>query len=167
MTPFDADAFATEIRHPIQRRFFAYWREKSGDRPMPSRADLDPLDFPYALGYMILVDVEREPLRFRFRLYGSALVEYFRDGDYTGRYADQLLPPNYAPIVVQAYTEAIADGIPRLNKREMVIDGQKLNYDALILPLADQARSAEIAMLAIIMIPIDAKLIPPGHRRGS
>jgi hypothetical protein len=116
---------------------------------------------------MILVDVERQPLRFRFRLYGSALVEYFRDGDYTGRYADQLLPANYAPIVVQAYTEAIDDGIPRLNKREMVIDGLKLNYDALILPLADQLVPNEIAMLLIIMIPIDAKLVPPSPRRGS
>lgn len=158
MSRFDAEAFAAEIRHPIQRRFFAYWRAKANQRNMPARADLDPLDFPYALGYTILVDIERAPLRFRFRLYGSALAHYFRDGDYTGRYADQLLPANYAPVVVQAYTEAVTAGVPILNKREMVIDGQVLKYDAMILPLADQTMPDQIGMLLIIMIPINATI---------
>ena len=74
---------------------------------MPTRADLDPIDFRYALGYVVLVDVERHPLRFRFRLYGSGLVNYFGDGDYTGKYADELLPADYAPFVVEAYTAAV------------------------------------------------------------
>lgn len=155
MNPFDSEAFAAEIRHPVLRRFFAYWRAKAGDRAMPRRADIDPVDFPYALGYVILVEVERAPLRFRFRLYGSALVNYFGDGDYTGRYADELLPPDYAPFVVKAYTEAVAGGVPRHNKRELVAGGQLLIYDALTLPLADEADPDQIGMLLIVMIPID------------
>ena len=155
MSAFNADAFADEIRHPVLRRFFAYWRAKAGTRAMPTRADLDPVDFPYALGYVMLVEVERAPLRFRFRLYGSALVNYFADGDYTGKYADQLLPPDYAPFVVKAYTTAVEGGVPRHARREMTIDHQTLIYDALTLPLASATNPAEIGMLVVVMIPVE------------
>lgn len=157
MAAFDADAFAVEIRHPTLQRFFAYWRAKAGTRPMPVRADLDPIDFRYALGYIVLVDVERNPLRFRFRLYGSGLVNYFGDGDYTGKYADELLPADYAPFVVKAYTAAVERRVPYYAHRDMVMDRQRLIYDVLTLPLADPAAPDEIGMLAILMIPIERK----------
>lgn len=152
---FDHAAFAAELRQPILKRFFAYWRAKAGQREMPVRADLDPLEFPYALGHMILVEVERNPQRFRFRLYGTALVNYFRDGDYTGKYADELLPPDYAPFVVEAYRTAVAGRVPRHMRRELLMNGQELTYEVLTLPLADAANPAEIGMLAIVLIPVE------------
>lgn len=157
MSGFDADAFAAEIRHPVLRRFFAYWREKAGGRDMPTRGDLDPIEFRYALGHVILVDVERAPLRFRFRLYGSALVNYFGDGDYTGKYADQLLPRDYAPFVVNAYTTAVEGRVPRHANRNLVMNRQQLIYDVLTLPLADANEPEEIGMLVIVMIPIERR----------
>lgn len=157
MNAFDADAFAAEIRHPILQRFFAYWRAKAGPREMPTRADLDPVDFRYALGHVMLVDVEYAPLRFRFRLYGSALVNYFGDGDYTGKYADQLLPVDYAPFVVGAYTTAVEGRVPRYAMRDLVMNRQRIIYDVLTLPLAAPDDPAQIGMLLIVMIPIQRK----------
>jgi hypothetical protein len=161
MAAFDADMFAEEIKHPTLQRFFAYWRAKAGSRAMPVRADLDPIEFRYALGYVVLVDVEygsvERPLRFRFRLYGSGLVNYFGDGDYTGKYADELLPADYAPFVVQAYTEAVHRRAPYHAHRDMVMDRQRLIYDVLTLPLADPKDPSRIGMLAILMIPIERK----------
>ncbi len=157
MSGFDADAFAAQIRHPVLGRMFSYWRRKAGTRNMPTRADIDPLDFPYALGYVMLIEVERAPLRFRFRLYGTALVNYFCDGDYTGKYADQLLPPDYAPFVVQSYTAAVTDGVPRYAQREMMINQQMLVYDVLTLPLADASKPDEIAMLLVVLIPVERR----------
>lgn len=159
MAAFDADAFAAQIRHPHLRRFFGYWLEKAGLRDMPTRIDLDPLEFRYILGNVILVDVEREPLRFRFRLYGAALINFFGDGDYTGKYADQLLPPDYAPFVVQAYTTAIEGRVPRYAERDLVMNHQRIVYDALTLPLADPAKPGEVGMLAIAMLPIERKML--------
>ncbi len=49
----------------------AYWDRLRGARRMPSRKDLDPLDIPELLPYVMLIDVLREPLDFRFRLLGS------------------------------------------------------------------------------------------------
>jgi hypothetical protein len=51
-----------------------YWRRKSGSRPMPSRADLDPIDIPKLLPYVALLDV-LAPGRYRFRLIGTALAQ--------------------------------------------------------------------------------------------
>ncbi|MDY0871649.1 PAS domain-containing protein [Dongia rigui] len=157
MGGFDADAFAAGIHHPHLQRFFAYWRAKAGGRDMPTRADLDPIDFRYALGYVVLVDVERHPLRFRFRLYGSGLVNYFGDGDYTGKYADELLPADYAPFVVEAYTAAVEGRVPRYAARDLVMNQQRLIYKVLTLPLADAKQPDEIGMLAIVMLPIERK----------
>jgi hypothetical protein len=158
MAAFDADAFAKQIRHPHLQRFFGYWRAKAGEREMPSRTDLDPVEFRYILGNVILVDVEPVPLRFRFRLYGAALINFFGDGDYTGKYADELLPADYAPFVVQAYKTAVEGRVPRYAERDLVMNHQRLVYDVLTLPLADPAKPSEIAMLAISMLPIERKL---------
>ena len=56
------------------RRLLAYWLEKRGDRLFPAKAEIDPVEFPYILGYVTLVDVERDRRRYRFRLDGSILV---------------------------------------------------------------------------------------------
>jgi hypothetical protein len=64
----------------------AYWESKR--RPcggLPGRADIDPLGMRYALGHLVLTDVEAgDPPRFLLRLVGSHVAE--RMGyDVTGR----------------------------------------------------------------------------------
>lgn len=41
---------------------------------MPSRADIDPVDIPTFLPNIILVDMEHDPLRLRYRLVGTDIV---------------------------------------------------------------------------------------------
>ncbi len=60
--------------HSVQSHLsdgLAYWHRIRGTRPMPSRTDVDPLDIPQLLPYVMLIDVLREPLDFRFRLLGT------------------------------------------------------------------------------------------------
>ncbi|HWA45342.1 MAG TPA: PAS domain-containing protein [Hypericibacter adhaerens] len=77
----------------------AYWNLKRGDRPAPSRRDIDPRDIARLLPCLHLIDVEPQPLRFRHRLVGSELIDmmgrnvtgqYVGDGLY-GRAADEIL----------------------------------------------------------------------------
>ncbi len=54
------------------RPLLRYWQDRCGGRPAPSRRDIDPLDLPPALlPHVVLIDVEREPLDFRYRLSGT------------------------------------------------------------------------------------------------
>jgi hypothetical protein len=55
---------------------------------MPARSDIDPLDLKGVLGWILLIDVEWTPLRFRFRLIGQEIVA-IRGQDHTGRYIDE------------------------------------------------------------------------------
>lgn len=55
------------------RPLHRYWRERAAGRLAPRRADIDPLDLPYGLlPHLLLIDVERDPLDFRYRLAGTA-----------------------------------------------------------------------------------------------
>ena len=54
-----------------------------------------------------------------------------------------------------AYTTAVEGGVPRHARREMTVDHQMLVYDVLTLPLASATNPAEIAMLLVVMIPVE------------
>ena len=56
---------------------------------LPGRGAFDPLEMPELLPSLTLFDVEREPLRFRIRLVGTAIVAAMGK-DTTGLYLDQL-----------------------------------------------------------------------------
>lgn len=88
-------AFTHESLVTVKR----YWDRKRGDRPMPARADIDPLEMPEQLGWIILTEVIGPPLRFRYRLVGSAVTAGI-GRDSTGKYLDEIYPaPNYKDIV--------------------------------------------------------------------
>lgn len=77
-----------EISHPTLVALYRYWDAKRGGRGMPARLDLDPSDIVALLPHLYMVDVQREPLRFRYRLIGTAIAD-FLGRDYTGRMVDE------------------------------------------------------------------------------
>jgi hypothetical protein len=51
-----------------------YWDSKRAGRRMPARRDIEPTEILDLLPYVVLIDVEREPLDFRYRLVGTAVA---------------------------------------------------------------------------------------------
>jgi len=75
---------------PILRAGVSYWEGKCAGRRMPLVSDIDPLEMPfYLLPWLILTDVLRDPLDFRYRLIGSGIVQMSRR-DYTGQRFSEL-----------------------------------------------------------------------------
>jgi hypothetical protein len=73
----------------------AYWESKRAGRKMPARRDLDPvLEIPKLVPWVVLVDVLRDPLDFRFRLIGSGVVDRSRRNN-TGRLFSEM--PQFGP----------------------------------------------------------------------
>ena len=67
----------------------AYWDRLRGDRAMPSRSDIDPVDIPRLLPNVILVDVIREPrLDFAFRLIGTGVDSIIARNYVAKRFSD-------------------------------------------------------------------------------
>ena len=67
----------------LLQRGLDYWDRKRGDRRMPARRDIEPTEIADLLPNIVLVDVERDPLDFRYRLIGTAITARLAR-DYTG-----------------------------------------------------------------------------------
>ena len=77
----------SDITSDRVRRFDAYWRSKCIDGRLPSRDDIEPGEIKDLLAHCLMVDIEPEPFRVRYRLCGSAVSFY--DEELTGTYLDQ------------------------------------------------------------------------------
>ena len=80
-----------KITSPRIHRLYSYWdsqRQASGSL-MPRRSDIGPDQIRDLLPNMMIVDVERAPLRFRYRLVGTRVVEY-NGLEFTGRYLGEI-----------------------------------------------------------------------------
>ena len=156
-----SEDLAPRIGEPSLRRLHEYWTEKRGGRCLPARRDIDPLDFPYALGSIMLVDVLRNPMRFRVRLHGSEMVR--RAGyDLTGKLLDDLPDSEFRSYVIERCGRLAADPRPALVRHDRVLDGRLWRYDALWLPFSDDGNS--VAMLLCALIYWRDEVRPLGER---
>jgi len=131
------------------RRLLAYWLEKRGERPFPAKTEIDPVEFPYILGYVTLVDVERDPRRYRFRLDGSILAA-LSGTDYTGRYLDELPGAEYVAFIQETYDRVVDSGVPFRYRKNELLDEQLFSEETLILPLGDNPPKVEMLVVAVI-----------------
>ncbi|WP_119301276.1 PAS domain-containing protein [Dongia deserti] len=76
----------SQLNSPRIRRFRDYWQARRvPQRIVPLRADLDPTELQELLPNIVIIEVEQKPLRFRYRLVGTRVVE-FNKLDFTGLY---------------------------------------------------------------------------------
>ena len=137
-----------DINSERLRRLFDYWQSKCGGRAMPARAALDPVDFSYALANVSLIDVLRDPLRFRVRLVGTEIVR--RDGtDLTGKSIDDHPLPEYRALLRQTYSDVVASGMPAVFRRERMMDDKLRQYEVLYLPLAADGVTVDMVLVGI------------------
>lgn len=90
--PHDETELDTAGWDPRVRAIYDYWRSilRPGQRA-PSRATFDPLAVPQLLEWLWMLDVQHDPIRFRFRLLGTRHVEAMK-GDFTGQWLDEAFP---------------------------------------------------------------------------
>lgn len=144
------DASSLEIGDERLRRLFACWRGHCRGRLFPAKADIDPVDFSYVLGYVTLVDVEHDPRRYHFRLDGSILVE-MSGMNYTGRYLDELGMPEYIAFIQETYDRVVDSGHPyRYRKAGLFDQAQAFSEETIILPLGDAPPRVEMLLVAVI-----------------
>jgi hypothetical protein len=55
------------VWHPKPRSLHDYWRSKPASAGLPRKRDIDQVEIGSLLTNVILVSVERDPIRFRYR----------------------------------------------------------------------------------------------------
>jgi len=145
---------AANLREPKLRRFYEYWTAKRGGRRLPARRDLDPLDFPYVLGNLMLIDVLRDPQRFRVRLHGTNVVARMHY-DMTGKCLDEVPHPEWRAYILERCRGLASSAEPLLLTNDMFLDGWGSRYQALWLPLGDDGETVDLLVCALIYGELD------------
>lgn len=83
----EIDRCSGELVHELHR----YWDGKRLGRTMPARRDIDPAEIKHLLPNLLIVDLEAEPFRVRYRLLGTKVVAE-SGSDFTGHYLDEMQP---------------------------------------------------------------------------
>ena len=137
------------ITEPSLQRLYEYWLQRRGGRRFPTRADIDPVDFAYLLGNIMLIDVMRNPLRFRTRLHGSEMTRRAQY-DLTGKFLDELPIADYRDYVIERCRRLVETCEPVLVQHDRVLDGQHRRYEALWLPFSENGSDVMMLLAALI-----------------
>ncbi len=132
----------------LHAELYRLWSSKCRGGRLAGRRDFDPLEMPQLLPHLTLFDVERDPLRFRIRLVGTAIVAAM-GRDTTGLYLDQL-----------ERIESVAERARQLtlDKTPFYLAGLPLTwthrdyrtYSVLGLPLASDGETVDMLLYSMI-----------------
>ncbi|HTO81936.1 MAG TPA: PAS domain-containing protein [Methylomirabilota bacterium] len=137
------DGLDEALRRPenaLLRDFFAYWQGKRRNGRLPARSDIEPTEIPLLLPNIFLVDVVAGARpRFRFRLVGTMIVSM--EFEMTNAYLDELVAGVDATPMGRQYLDATAGRVYLRRQRLDWRDRGYINYDVLLLPLADDGET--------------------------
>jgi len=119
------------------RTLYDYWRGKFRGTALPRRADIDPADIPQLVPQIMIVDVERNPFRVRYRLVGTKIVE-MTGFEFTGKYLDEIALPNDKGPFIECYQRACEANAAVMTRIRWRLDADTITeYDVCFLPLSD------------------------------
>ncbi len=128
------------------QRLLEYWLARRDTRPAPRRVDVDPLEIPDLLPILNLLDVLRDPLRFRHRLVGTEVVEGM-GRDVTGRFVDADLYGPATPEIFDSLALLTAEIRPFRRHSRLSWNGRQwLILEALELPLVNDDGAVEMIL---------------------
>lgn len=130
--------------HPKVRAVYEYWKSvhpKGGG--LPGRQHIDPIDIPLLLPNVWLIDVLRDPYRFRFRLMGTLVVDYAGE-DNTGKWFEDRMP-NFDPSV---FIDVAETGEPSWSRGRSKMRPEKNYYELerVRLPLATDGKTVDMIL---------------------
>ena len=125
------------------------WQNRRNGKTLPARSSFDVLDLKYIVGSLNLLDVLRDPLRFRYRVHATNCV-LLLGYDMTRKFVDDYPDPVYRERVRRNLAGVVESRQPRcdLGTRE-IVDGRTIRFEALILPLAADGETVDMLMVAL------------------
>jgi len=141
-------------RQPQFRRLRDYLAGKAPPGKLPARRNIDPLEIPDLLPYVMLVDVVRAPdapPRYRIRLAGSEVVR-IQGADATGKFVEQVLTKG--PDIIAGYGEILVNRQPQYRRGEVATVGRDhIFYERVAFPLAADGETVDMLMFVFAVAP--------------
>jgi hypothetical protein len=151
--------------HPTIQQFYDYWLSIAPPGRLPGRRHVMPEDLRPLLPRLWMLDVHRDPLRFRYRLAGTFVV-WSLGREVTGGWVDELQPERpLKPIVHDRYCYTALTGRPTWRHGETIWErrpGHRLNrlrhfltVENCIVPLANDGATVDILFGASVLFDIE------------
>jgi hypothetical protein len=131
--------------HALTRQFYDYWLSIAPPGLLPGRQHVQPEQMSRWLSRLWLLDVFREPLRYRCRLVGSEMVRVIGQ-EVTGRWLDEVHPSSVNEVNSRQRFRAVAElGRPtwRRGAPRWAREPDFHSVESLLLPLAADGRRVD------------------------
>jgi hypothetical protein len=142
--------------HPKLQALTRYWISVHPERGLPGRQHIDPVDIPEVLASLLLIDVGREPLRFRYRVIGTSNVRMM-ERDFTGWYLDEAHPDFAVSPIHAQYVNAVEQRRPEYRKGSQAfhLPNKHVTIERVILPLARDGAMVDMLLGVVVYEMID------------
>ena len=147
------DRSIPENCHSKVRAIHDYWKSVHPEGGgLPGRQHIDPVDIPNLLPNIWLIDVYRNPYRFRFRLLGTQVVDYAGE-DNTGKWFDERMP-DFDPSV---FINVVENKVPSWSRGRSAMRPEKNYYELerVRFPLATDGETVD--MILALTVPFDSE----------
>lgn len=126
-----------ELSTPLLRRLYRHWRDLCADG-LPSYRAIDPLDFKFALGHVMLVEPADDGADFRYRIGGTVVAQHYGI-EMTGKRVSECYLPVSSAFYLATYREVMERPRPlytfHIPPRRVPV----IHWERLLLPFADEA----------------------------
>jgi hypothetical protein len=143
---------------------YAYWKAKAGQRRMPARADIDPVDLVPYLPSIMLVDVHAPSpaasaqsalAHYVYRLVGTREVE-MRGADPTGKPVATHCYGGMRDLALQNYDSVVRTRASVLdcNDDDVQIHDRYEDLDCVFLPLSSDGENVDMVLVYSVQRPV-------------
>ncbi|MBI3515882.1 MAG: PAS domain-containing protein [Proteobacteria bacterium] len=134
--------------HASARALYAYWRRIHPPDGLPGRQHFDPAAVVALLPNIVLVEVQRDPLRFRYRLLGSR-IDSVNGKNLSGQWLDEAYADHAkAAALLREYAQVVETGQPiwRRSEPRVVPMPDCRAIEVLRLPLASDGQAIDMIL---------------------
>jgi len=122
---------------PALRRLLTLWEEGCARDGLPTRDDFPAEKLMTLGGRVVLIDVEPDPFRLRYRLIGTEVTRVL-GRDSTGRYFDEIYAPEFYRHQADHFSRVVRDRVALRTHGNMAHSHKPyVAVEAIDLPLAD------------------------------
>ncbi len=143
-----------------------YWRKKKG-KGLPARSDIDPIEIPKLLRYLILADYDAALQDVRFRLVGTEMVDHW-GRDFRNMHLNEIMSGEYHDYIHGLFVQTATSAQPLFSESVFRWDkGRAMRTKRLMLPLASDGRTVDAVLVGQIFIGTKAEVLPLPRMAGD
>jgi hypothetical protein len=145
---------ADSLDEPLLAELYQYWSNRRGQRSLPARADIDPVDIPHLLPHIALTEIvpssDGKGPRFHYRLAGTEIEARFGCA-LTNRFLDEIKQGDYLNYVQSLYRQLMSDLAPVYAESSFEAgDSNILLAKRLMLPMSDDQQSVNMVLSGVL-----------------